>query len=233
MKNKLLKSILVLICVTAMVLGSVMVVQADEMKEVITGEHNITISPQEPRAGYVYIDAQVPNGWGGEIQVSFHSRSTGKDHICTMSYIENEYHTGIWLPAGAYNVAPQLTMDDGLCQLQLKDSSQKAIQVKKGEDLYLTILAVETSEDEPTPNDTTPIVLPKPQEDYNDLPTEMSNTTTDETIPTQTDPQENQEENSNSLGRIIRIVAIILVIIVATLTIIYAVREHQKEQANF
>ena len=233
MKNKLLKSILVLICVTAMVLGSVMIVQAEEMKEVITGEHNITISPQETRAGYVYIDANVPNGWGGEIKINFHNLNTGKDYICSISYMDNEYHSGLWLPAGNYQVAAELPYDDGLCHVELKDNSQSSMKIQKGEDYYLTVLAVENTVDVTEPPATTPITPPNPQEDYNDLPTEMANTTTDETIPTQTVPQENEEENDNSLGRIIRVVSIILVIIVATLTIIYAVREHQKEQANF
>ena len=233
MKNKLLKTILLLACVSAMILGSVMVVQAEEMKEVITGEHNITISPQEPKAGYVYIDAQVPNGWGGEIEIGFHNHSTGKDYICSMSYMDNEYHSGLWLPAGNYQVAAELPYDDGLCHVELENNSQSNMKIQKGENYYLTVLAVENSGDITEPSSTTPITPPNPQEDYNDLPTEMTEAATDETIPSQTVPQENQVEHGNSLGRIIRVVAIILVIIVATLTIIYAVREHQKDQANF
>ena len=146
MKNKLLKSVLVLICITVMILGSVMIVQAEEMKEVITGEHKITISPQKQNTGYVYVNAQVPNGWGGEIRVNFHSQVTGKDHSCSMSYLENEYHSGLWLPTGTYQVTAELPQDDGLCQLTLQDPSQEVIQVKSGDNLYLNILASEITE---------------------------------------------------------------------------------------
>lgn len=232
MKNKLLKTITLLVCVCAMILGSTLSVQAEEMKEVITGEHDITISPQDQSAGYVYIDAEVPNGWGGAFQVNFHNRNTGNDHTCSMSYIENEYHSGLWLPAGSYLVSTELQYDDGLCHLELKDSSQSSMVVQKGENYYLSILALENAEDTPAPSITAPITPPKEQGDYKDLPTEMTQVVTDETVPSQSIPLENSDEEENSLGRIIRVVAIILVLIVATITIVYAIREHQQEQTN-
>ena len=228
MKQKTIKFFILMLCVCATVLGSVFCVQAEELEEIVTNQHDLPLPSANKNAGYVYLNAEVPNGWGGEIQVIFHGRSTGKDHICTMSYIENEYHTGIWLPAGSYNVVSQLTMDDGLCQLQLKDSSQETIKVQKGEDLYLTILAVETSEDAPIPTGTSPIVPPKPQEDYQDLPTAAENTT-EGTEATEEITLEESSDQQNIWGRVIRILAIILVIIVAILTIVYFIQERREQ----
>ena len=227
MKQKTVKVFILMLCICATVLGSAFCVRAEELEEVITGQHDLPLPTANKNAGYVYLDAEVPNGWGGEIQVTFHSRATGKDHTCTMSYLENEYHTGLFLPAGAYQVASQLTMDDGLCRLKLKDSTQETIQVQKGEDLYLTVLAEEIPEEEPIPTGTAPIVLPKPQEEYQDLPTAAEETQAEETEAAATITPEEEPQQHSTLGRVFRILAIILVIVVAILAIAFFVLERR------
>ena len=232
MKNKLLKSVLVLICITAMILGSVMIVQAEEMKEVITGEHNITISPQKQNTGYVYVNAQVPKGWGGEIRVNFHSRTTGKDHSCSMSYLENEYHSGLWLPAGTYQVTAELPQDDGLCQLTLQDPTQEVIQVKSGDNLYLNILASEISDESPATESTSaPVIPPKAQEDYQDLPT-ANEDTPESTESTEALDIEEVPEDGNLLTHVVRILAVILVVIVVILSLVYWIQNRSDADSD-
>ena len=228
MKTNLLKTVTLLLCISAMILGSVLTVQAEDMKEVITEEHHITIRPQQKNNAYVYVNAEVPKSWGGEIQVSFHSRTTGKDYICSMSYIENEYHSGLWLPAGSYQVSAELPQDDGLCRLELKDSSQSDLNIKSGEDLYLTVLALENDDTQtPSASFDSSIVPPKSQEEYNDLPTAADDTTTNptETIEETTD---GPQEDSDSMNEVIKVLSIILVVVVVILAIIYAIWERLK-----
>lgn len=232
MKNQLLKIITLVICISAMILGSAMVVQAEEMKEVVTGEHNITISPEKRNAGYVYVSAQVPNGWSGEIRVNFYSRSTGKDHSCSMSYIENEYHTGLWLPEGSYQVSAELPQDDGLCQLKLQNPEQEILRVKNGDNQYLNILATET-QDTDTPAEITEesVIPPKNQQDYQDLPTAATETAMEATEATEILNIEEVPEDGNLLTHIVRILAAILVIIVAVLTVLYLIHESSKQDS--
>ena len=232
MKTKLLKTVMILICISAMILGSVLTVQAEDMKEVITKEHHITLRPQQKNNAYVYVNAEVPNGWGGEIQASFHSHTTGKDYLCSMSYIENEYHSGLWLPAGSYQVFAKLPQDDGLCHLELKDSSQSKLNIKSGEDLYLTVLAL-ANDDIETPSGAfdSSIIPPKAQEEYNDLPTAADNTTTNPTE-TMEETAECPQEDSDSMNEVIKVLAIILVVVVVILAIIYAIWERLKNGNN-
>ena len=230
MKNKLLKAIFLLTCISAMILGTALVVSAADMEEVITAEHNLTISPQKQNAGYVYVNAQVPKGWGGEIRVAFHNRSTGRDYICSMSYLENEYHSGLWLPAGSYLVSPELPLEDGLCELKLQNSDQEILQVKSGDNLYLTILAVEIPDtDAPTELIEATVIPPKNQEEYQDLPTVAAESEAVEAETEQAADPEEVPEDATSLSGIIRILAVILVIIVVILTIHYMIQEHQNQ----
>ena len=210
MNKHLLKGITLLLSILALVLCSVPAVSAEEMEEVITGEHALSVRPSDQDSGYVYVNAEVPTGWGGEIRVIFHSRSSGRKYFCPVSYLENEYCSGLWLPEGVYSVSAELPDDDGLCTLELKDST---LTIQKGQDFYLTVLACEKDGPDTFPDMTDSTVIPPMSPDeYEDLPSASSESApTDATFTLEPAPEEEHRvQTAPVVSLILGILAILL-----------------------
>ena len=224
--KRTIKVMLLIFCILVTVSSAVFSVAASEFQTVITGEKELNIQPSDKNCGYVYVDAEVPNGWGGSVQIRFHSKSTGKDYSCQMSYIENQYHTGIYLPFGTYKVSAEIPEDD-LCLIKFKDASQETIQVKKGSSLQIVLEAVDNPDFsfEIPPSQET-ITPPMPQEQYTDLPTQA---TESETVPATISPNEDlqiiQQEKSPEW---LKGLAVTLVLILFIAVIAYTVHEYRQ-----
>lgn len=172
MQNRLFRTLALLLCMIAMVLGSVLSASATESEIIITHEKEVDVHISEENSSYVYLDAEAPLEWLGTIQVTFHSLNNGKNYTASLSYMENEYRSGIWLPFGRYTVSPTILDDDGMCLVDLKDPDQEKITIVKGEDIELSIVATENPDYEfviPPRDDS--FIAPLPKEEYNDLPT--------------------------------------------------------------
>ncbi len=213
MQNRLFHGLVLLLCVATLVFGSVLSVSAQDSEIVITHENTLNVNISETNSSYVYLDAEVPNEWSGTIQVTFHSFNTGKDYTASLSYLENEYRSGIWLPFGRYKVSPSILYDDGMCLVDLKDQEQKNLTIVEGEDVELAVVAIENPDYEfviPPRDDS--FVAPLPNEEYHDLPTvgvlETEATTIPNTECTEAEITVDIEENAHGIvwGIIVNVV---------------------------
>ena len=185
MQNRLFRTLALLLCMIAMVLGSVLSASATESEIIITHEKNVNVNISEKNSSYVYLDAVVPKEWLGTLQITFHSLNSGKDYTVNLSHREYDYHSGIWLPFGRYTVSPTILDDDGMCLVKLKDPDQEKITIEKGEDIELSIVTTENPDYEfviPPRDDS--FVAPLPKEEYHDLPT-IGTLATEEAVSTE------------------------------------------------
>ncbi len=172
MKHSILRYLALTLCITAGLLGFVLTASAEESEVIINNEHSVDMNISTKNHSYVYLTAEVPSGWGGNIKTRFHSLSSGKDYTVTMNYIQDEYNSGIWLPFGQYSVTVSIPDEDGMCLVHMIDESQSRIHVKEGEDSQIFYSVTENPDFEfsehPLDNQITP---PAEKEDYTDLPT--------------------------------------------------------------
>ncbi len=215
----------------ALLLSLCLSVFAEEVEIIPGNEHEVDITTSEENSGYVYLGAEVPEGWGGVIDVSFHDIQTGRDQSITLSYLENEYHSGIWLRFGRYRVAAEIPDSDGMCLVSLKDPEQKVIEVKKGSKISLTISAEENPEFDFAPSEQGDDFVPpfEKDEEYQDLPSVAEKPTEDEEVlPTTsvTEAEEGEivieEEGSSWIVRLV-LIAVLLIIVVAVIIFIFLV----------
>lgn len=230
MKNKKLQIFtLVLLCIL-LTLATVLTVRAEEMQTIVTDQQEIEIPPAENTSIYVYLTAEVPIGWGGDIEVCFHNEGTGKEYKVTMNYIKDGYNSGLWLPFGFYGVEARQPEPDGLCMVRLEDSTQNRIQVKKGESTMVNVLVEENPEFETGASSQEHIQPPKEDAEYQDLPTvPVESNTEPSTENTEPVPQ---EEEQSVPGKVVQIFATVLVIILILAVVGVLVMEYQERNAE-
>ena len=170
MKNRWIKWIGMAMSIAMLMLAFAISAYAEEAREEVSQEHNVTVHTSEDNSSYVYVEAEVPVGWGGSIDVTFKSLQTGKDQTVRLNYLENENQSGIWLPFGRYKVRLGFPDDDGMCLLSLANPEQETIQVEKGSDITLKVQAEENPDFDFAPPETdSPVILPLPETGEDDL----------------------------------------------------------------
>ena len=230
MNNKRLQILTLVLLLLLMMLATAFTVRAEENHTIITNQQEIELEPAEKTSSYVYLTAEVPAGWGGDIEVNFHNEATDKDYKVTMNYIIDGYNSGLWLPFGLYGVEARQPDPDGLCTVQLENSEQKRIQVRKDENSLIRVMVVENPEfDTTVPAMEDGYHPPKEDTDYQDLPTVPVNI--EEEDPLETTDTASQEEESIS-GRVVRVFSIILVVLLLLIVVWYFIMEYQERNAE-
>ena len=231
MNNKKLRILSLVLLLFLMMLATVLTVRAEENQIIVTNHQEIELQPAEKTSSYVYLTAEVPAGWGGDIEVSFHNEATGKDYMVTMNYIIDGYNSGLWLPFGTYDIEVLQPDPDGLCMVQLKDSTQKRIQVHKDENSLIQVLVVENPEFETSiPVQEEGYQPPKEDSEYQDLPTVPVKNESEDPIET-TEPVIEEKEESIS-GKVVQVFATILVILLILIVVGYLIMEYQEQNAE-
>ena len=240
MKNNknVYRIVAITLAIAAVLLTMCLSVFAEEVEIIPGREEEIDITISEENSSYVYLDAEVPEGWGGLINVSFQNTQTGRRQSVSLSYLENEYRSGIWLRFGRYRVVAELPDSDGMCLVMLKDPDQKMIEVKKGSDISLTVTAEENPDFDFTPPEHGEDFVPphEMETDYNDLPvvtvdtTESAETTS---VPTETETEEEEivieEENSSWMANLLAILLLVIVIVAVIIFISLAFKQNNND----
>ncbi len=230
MKHTILRCLALTLCISAALLGLVLTAAAEDCEIIVNSDTTIDVTVSDQNHSYVYLNAEVPNGWGGNIETRFHNRSSGKDYSLTMNYIQDEYNSGIWLPFGQYTVSVSLPDDDGMCLVHMDDESQSTLQIKKGEDIRIS-LSVTENPDFSFPESTSGehIVPPPAMEDISDLPTVSAEA--DETSETVTLPSELEttEDSHSNTGAIVVASILVAAVIICAVFIFVLECKHLNE----
>lgn len=233
MKNRWIKWIGLAMSLAMLMLAFAISAFAEDAREEVSREHNVTVHTSEDNSSYVYVEAEVPVGWGGSIDVTFKSLQTGKDQTVRLNYLENENQSGIWLSFGRYKVRLELPDDDGMCLLSLANPEQETIQVEKGSDITLKIQAEENPDfDFAPPVTDSPVILPLPETGKDDLAPVLPESVTEQTAQNTDTPTTAVEEEitieelPSSTGAYI--VLGLLIILVLGAVILFLLVEHRQ-----
>ncbi len=192
MKKYIVCGILLILSIVMMICIPVPVSAAGDGTTVVKDQKDVYLHISDKNSSYVYLSAEAPAEWSGNLLASFHNKTTGKDYEAEMNFIPEEWTSGIWLPFGTYTVQFSIEEDDGMCLVGLKNSDLETFKVEKGKDLHITALVTENSDYEAAVPTRAPDYQPPLSDDaYQDIPAiltdpteESSETSIPETMPT-------------------------------------------------
>lgn len=191
MKKHIVCGILLILSLVMMICVTVPVSAAGDGTTVVKDQKDVYLHISDKNSSYIYLSAEAPAEWSGNLLASFHSKTTGKDYEAEMNFIPEEWTSGIWLPFGTYTVQFSIAEDDGMCLVALKDSDLETFKVEKGKDLHITALVTENPNYEAAVPTRAPDYQPPLSDDaYQDIPVipanpseESSETSIPETMP--------------------------------------------------
>lgn len=170
MKKHCVCGFFLILSILALMGFSVPVSAASNDTMIVKDQKDIYLHITDQNSSYVYLSAEAPAEWCGNLIATFHNKATGKNYEAEMNFIPEEWTSGIWLPFGNYTVHFSIVEDDGMCIVDIKSPNQKTFKLEKGNDLHISAVVSENPDyvnviPTSAPDDPPPL----PGEEYQDL----------------------------------------------------------------